>query len=502
MIRKVSSLIFLFVAFSGSAYAINFDELLKPANPLETSNSVVNVQRQQKVTLTKNDLYNQYTIALDKFIQSNVKSSYSDFKILIENTTPLDYRYMTLAEKMAYLGFFDLAELSLSKITDNDLSYYLSEDIKRFYFPSVTLSKIDELYLAEMYSNILYNDQSEEVVEELIKSQNLLNKYDYANYIVALGYFKSNNFLEAEKHINTAISMNPKNINYKKLKSEILAETSKPKNVMKIVDDIKSQPMLTKTFTKKVKSIEEYALYKTKKNEFEKKYHLAYYFYLENELNKSMRTLQTAFNTKKNNNKNVYALLSRVYYDLKEYEKAEDNAVKACKIDKKNQIALTVLGDLALRDKNYKDAVKYFESASQNVRAAEAYQRLGKTKKAYEIYEKILKTRSDSYEAYYNMALLDKSREVTYLKKSIAINYDFKDGWIDLARCSIENNDFDEASRYLSVVKYIDESDFRYYYYQGLIYKNKGLTSDAIRSFQKSLKLNPSYTPAKEELSI
>ena len=115
MIRKVSSLIFLFVAFSGSAYAINFDELLKPANPLETSNSVVNVQRQQKVTLTKNDLYNQYTIALDKFIQSNVKSSYSDFKILIENTTPLDYRYMTLAEKMAYLGFFDLAELSLSK---------------------------------------------------------------------------------------------------------------------------------------------------------------------------------------------------------------------------------------------------------------------------------------------------------------------------------------------------------------------------------------------------
>ena len=329
-----------------------------------------------------------------------------------------------------------------------------------------------------------------------------MNKYDYANYIVALGLYKSNKFEAAEKYINAAISMNSKNINYKKLKTEILAETSKPKNVLKVVEEIKSQPIFTNSFSQKVRSIEEYALYKTKKNEFEKKYHLAYYFYLEKELNKSMRTLQTAFNTKKNNNKNVYALLSRVYYDLKEYEKAEDNALKACKIDKKNGIALTVLGDLALKNNNYKDAVKYFETASQSIKVAEAYQKMGKTKKAYEIYEKILRTQSDSYEAYYNMALLDKSREIAYLKKSIAVNYNFKDGWIDLARCFIEKNDFDNASKYLSVARYIDENDFRYYYYQGLVYKNKGLPADAKRCFRKSLKLNPNYTPAKEELNI
>ena len=263
MIRKVVNSLIVFLACTSSAYAINFDDLIKPANPLETPQQVENVSVPQKVTLTKNDLYNQYKIALDKFIHSNVKSSYSDFKILIENTTPKDFMYMSLAEKMADIGFFDLVELSLSKVDDKDLSYFLSEDITRFYFPAVMLSKADELYLAEMYSNIIYNDQSEEVVEELVKDQNLLNKYDYANYIVALGYYKSNNFKEAEKYINTAISMNSKNINYKKLKSEILAETAKPKSVLKLVDDIKSQLIFTKSFSQRIKSIEEYALYKT-----------------------------------------------------------------------------------------------------------------------------------------------------------------------------------------------------------------------------------------------
>ena len=100
------------------------------------------------------------------------------------------------------------------------------------------------------------------------------------------------------------------------------------------------------------------------------------------------------------------------------------------------------------------------------------------------------------------MALLDKSREFEYLKKSLAINPKFKEAWIDLARVEIDKNNFDNASNYLAIAKYIDENDFRYYYYQGLVYKNKGLPADAKRCFRKSLKLNPSYTPAKEELSI
>ncbi len=512
MLKKTVSLILIFLAWSATAYAVNINDLIKPVNPLETKfpvdRDIISVPK--KATLTKNDIHNQYAIALNKYIQSNVKSSYSDFEVLIESISPLDYVYLQMAEKMADLGFFNLSELSMSKLQDEDISYMLCEDVRNFYFPAVKLAPNDEVYFAELYSNIVYNDQSREVTSELLKNAALLQKYDYANYLAALGFLKSNNIIDAEKYINIAIVKNPKNLNYKKLKAEIIAQSDKPQNAIKVVEEIKKQNVLTAEFQRKVNSIEEYTLYKTKKNEFEKKYHLAYYFYYEDELNKSMRTLQTAFNTKKSNNKNVYALLARVYYDLKEFEKAEDNAQKSYKIDKSDVTALLVLGDLAFRKNDFETAVKYYKNASAHekksyipeIRLAAAYQKLGNNKDAVEIYSKILRNYSDCYEAYYNIALLDKSRELPYLKKSVAINSQFKDGWIDLARVAIGDNKLNLASNYLAVAKYIDENDFRYYYYQGLVYKNKGLAGDAKRSFRKSIMLNPDYTPAKEELSI
>ena len=123
-------------------------------------------------------------------------------------------------------------------------------------------------------------------------------------------------------------------------------------------------------------------------------------------------------------------------------------------------------------------------------------------KKAKDLYSKVLKVSSKSYEAYYQMALLEKDREVAYLKKTIAINPNFKDAWIDLAKLEIDKDSYEQALTYLGVAKYIDDSDYRYYYYLGLILKNKGLLAEADRNFEKSLKLNPDYQLAKEELKI
>ena len=100
------------------------------------------------------------------------------------------------------------------------------------------------------------------------------------------------------------------------------------------------------------------------------------------------------------------------------------------------------------------------------------------------------------------MALLEKDREETYLKKTVAINPDFKYGWIDLARLEIQKEDYDRALGYLAVAKYIDENDYRYFYYLGLVYKNKGLMTEANKNFEKSLEINPEYSLAKEELEI
>lgn len=509
--HKLASTIVITVCLSAPVLGEGFDAI-QPANPFVPQPIPVNTIAipLKKATLTHNSVHNQYVIAFDRFMQSNVKSAYMDFKVLIETMDENDYAYMKMAENMSDIGFFELADLAASKIEDKALSDFLICDINLYYGTSKRLKQDDEIYLGEIFSNIIYNDQSREATSELVKNTALMTNSDYANYLAALGYLKSNDFVEAGNYIDTAIKMNPQNLNYKKLKAEILSQGKKPQNALKMVDYIKAQNLYTADFSKKVKSLEQYVLYKSQKDYSEKMYHLGYYYYYENEYAKALRTLQSSLTTKKKHNKEVYAILSRVYYDMQEYEKAQDTAMKAYKLDSGNTTTLLVLGDLSFRNAAYKDALKYYKSAAStdktssicSVKVAQTYEQLGKEKKAIEIYERILKSYSDSFVAYYKIALKDKSKEIAYLKKAVAINMNYKDAWIDLGRVEIERGNYFEAKKYLGVANYIDENDFRYYYYQGLIAKNQGLKQDAQRYFKKSLLLNPDYIPTKEELSI
>lgn len=507
-----SGCILLFaILLTSPAFAEGFDGI-QPASPFAPKPMPANTIALpiKKATLTHNSTHNQYVIAFNRFMQSNVKSAYADFKILIETMENSDYAYMRMAENMANIGFFNLSDLAVSKIEDKKLSAYLEDDIKIYYSPSHKLKQDDEVYLGEVFSNITYNDQSREATSELVKNIDLMKNSDYANYIAALGYLKSNDFISARKYIDIAIEMNRQNLNYKKLQAEILSQGKKTKDAIKMVASIKSKKLYSISFIQKVNSLEQYVLYKTKKDYSEKMYHLGYYYYYEKEYVKALRTLQGALSTKKKHNKDVYALLSRVYIDTQDYEKAQDTALKAYKIDKNNSSALMVLGDLEYRVGNYKDALKYYKDAESNdkstfeysVKVAQAYEKLGKNNKATEIYERILKVYSDCYVAYYKVALADKSKELPYLKKAIAINPSYKEAWIDLGRYEIERKNYYQAKKYLGVANYIDEKDFRYYYYQGLIAKNQGMKQIAKSYFEKSLLLNPDYQPAKEELSI
>ena len=168
-----------------NVFAAGFEDI-KPADPFadnQPEQNEVQMNIPKKATLTKNDVHNHYAIALERFIQCNVKSSYMDFRILIQTIASNDYAYMLMADKMADLGFFSLSDLALSKISDEDISYVTADDIKRFYYPAVKLNPKDEIYLAEMFSNIIYNAQSKEATAELIKNEGLLKTSDYANYL-------------------------------------------------------------------------------------------------------------------------------------------------------------------------------------------------------------------------------------------------------------------------------------------------------------------------------
>lgn len=507
--KNIASILSILCLLTAYSYADTFDSL-SPVNPIAEQppqkNSIA--LSVKKATLTHNDIHNQYALALDRFMQSNVKSAYGDFKILIETISPNDYVYLKIAESMADIGFFNLSELALSKVNDKNISGFLADDIRLYYYPSDKLKPDDEMYLGEVFSNIIYNDQSKEATSELVKNTELLSRSDYANYIAALGYLKSNEFAEAAVYIDKAIKMNAQNINYKKLKAEILSQGKKPQNALKLVENIKSQKLYSTDFTNKVNSMEQYVLYKSKKNYSEKMYHLGYYYYYENEPAKAVRTLQSALSTKKKLNKDVYAILARVYFDTQDYEKALDAGIKSDKSGGDNPIALMVLGDINYRNKDYKSALKYYKKAecyNKNsyvplIGIAQTYEQMQNTKKAYEIYEKILKTYNNCCIAYYKMAQKDKTRDISLLKKSIEINVNFVDAWVDLAKISIERDNFSDAKQYLRVLNYIDDNDYRYYYYQGMLAKKQGLDGSAY--FKKSLIMNPDYQPAKEELKI
>ena len=149
-------LISLSLIISNSAFALDMKGI-SPVNPLEKTEAyqsrvIIPSFELKRATLTKNSIKNQYAIAMNKFTKSNVRSSYEDFRNLIDNVTPNDYAYMKLSQDMASIGFFNLSELAISKMKDDNLSSLLEQDIKKFYFPTENLSKKDQIYLAELYS--------------------------------------------------------------------------------------------------------------------------------------------------------------------------------------------------------------------------------------------------------------------------------------------------------------------------------------------------------------
>ena len=219
--------------------------------------------------------------AENRFIQGNIKASYDDFADLISKSSHDDYVFLIYAIKMAEYGFFDLSNELINKLDTNFFTQNYVEDIKKFYYPTAMVNAKDTIYLADAYASIVYNNLAIETTSELLNSTQA-NESDYKNYLIALGFYKSNNLPQALKYINNAIVENDINVNYKVLKAKILADHKKPKQAIKVVEQIKKTEFVTTDFQEKIRAIEEYVAYKTAKEDAVKDYHLSYYYHLQN----------------------------------------------------------------------------------------------------------------------------------------------------------------------------------------------------------------------------
>lgn len=442
----------------------------------------------------------KYASAENRFAQSNVKASYDDFNDLIQRASHDDYVFLVYGMKMAEYGFFDLSDDLIKKLDNNIFTESYVRDIKKFYYPSAMVSQKDLIYLADAYSNIVYNNMAIETTSELLNSTQA-GESDYKNYLISLGYYKSNNLPKALKYINNAIVENDTNVNYLSLKAKILADSNKPKQALKVLEKIKKTEFQTVDFQNRVRAVEEYILYKTAKADALKDYHLAYYYHLQEKSLLATKVLQSSVLQAKQYSPQIFSLLGKIYYDNDEMQKSEEFASRAYREDSENYLATKTLGDLSYDNRKYDEALKYYKKAKKltkdaepSVAIAKTYLALEKDKKSKKMYEKLLKKYGSNEELLVDSLQVFPQKADYYLPKVASIDISNNDIWLGLANQAIRDKNFNMAATYLNNSYYIDANNFKYYYYLSLVLRAKGDIELANQSLIRCSALNSDYS--------
>lgn len=472
----------------------NIQAVVQPIN-VKTEKTVANMDTVLKDSFVKS----KFSSAENRFLQGNVKASYDDFSELIKRTAHDDYVFLIYGIKMAEYGFFDLSDELIGKLDRNHFTAAYVNDMKRFYWPSTMTDLNDTIYLSDAYSNIVYNNMSLETTSELLNSIQAAQS-DYKNYLIALGCYKSNNLTKALKFVNNAIKENDRNVNYLCLKARILADSDKSSQALNIVEQIKREPFLTTDFQNKVLAIEEYVLYKNAKSKILKDYHLAYYYHLQNKSQLAVKVLQSAALSSKKYSNLIYSLLGRIYFENDELAKSEECAVKAYKEDKRNYLSVLTLADLSFEKRNFEDALMYYKKAGKltkssipQVGIAKSYLALQQADKSKKMYEKMLKKEKFNEELLVESLKIIPHRVDYYLPRAVSIDISNNDIWLGLANQAIKDGNYKMATTYLNNSYYIDENDFRYYYYLSLVLRAKGDIELANQSLLRCSNINADY---------
>lgn len=441
----------------------------------------------------------KYASADNRFMQGNVKASHDDFSDLISKAVHDDYVFLSYGMKMAEYGFFDLSEELINKLDNNLYTKNYVKDIRKFYYPTGMMNTKDIIYLADAYAGIVYNNLAIETTSELLNSVQA-NESDYKNYLIALGFYKSNNLAQALKYINNATTENDVNVNYQILKAKILADSDKPKQALKILEQIKKADFKTVDFQNRVRAAEEYVLYKVAKDEPLKDYHLSYYYHLQDKSLLATKVLQSAILQSKNYTGQIFGLLGKVYYDNDEPFKALEFSQRAYKEDSRNYLANLTLADIYYEDRKFEEALKYYKSAKKLTKSTEplvgiakSYLALEKDKKSKKLYTKLLKKYKDDEDLLIGALKIFPQKAYDYMPNIASLDISNNEIWLALANKAIKDGDYKMAETYLNNSYYIDENNFKYYYYLSQVLRAKGDLEKSNLSLIKCSTLNADY---------
>lgn len=446
----------------------------------------------------KNDsatILKQFFESMERFSQSNVTVAYKGFNSIIDDNSQNDFCYMFMAYKLTDIGFFSLADLAMNKVQDRQVWQKYIDSIKKSYFPEYKLDYEDEMFFANIYTSINYNNLTRESIADVMKRDKIIKRSDYANYLVANALYIDKDYTKSLIFINRAISIDSNNIYYLKLKARILYDQEKYDDALAVINSLDSRNILYSDSLNEINQIKYLILSKSEKNSLKARYYLAYYFYLNKDYPKALKEL--SFIIPKNKLPEASNLAGNIYFSNKEYDKSLENYEKTIKIDKRYAPSYKGIANLYVLKKDYANAQKYYLKAYKYDRNdADTLVDLSlicfvtkDVQGAKEYCDKAFSANPDFYKAYYLQAKIKPERAVLSLKKASESNPFYSNSWLDMADNALAERNINAAQSYVDSVRFLDENSYRYYYYAGLIAKMNSDNETASRNFSKSIDL-------------
>ena len=445
---------------------------------------------------TVNQLIEKFYHSEELYSQSNVSASYFDCRKILREMKPNDFYYMLLAYKLAGMGFFSLAQTAVSKVKDDEIWASHIESIKRNMLPAISLSVTEEIFMSELISNITYKNLTEESLSRLQKSDKVLYNSDYAFYVRALAYYTEKNYKKALTEIEKAISKNPDNINYMKCKSEILNASGEYKEALNTLKEIDKKNLIFIETVKSIEKVRYYILSQSEKNEIEKKYNLAYYFYLNKDYQRAIKELSGLVS--KGELKKSPQLLGKIYLITGKTEIAEKLYDKCILKNRKCAFAYKGQGDILLAKKEYEKAFEKYKTAYKYDKKdteiligliVSAIKTDKKTEK-FKYIVKLKKIAPQNFKTLYLYSKLAGDGEHHILKTSLKYNPFYPEGWLDLAQSSYNADKISEAENYVNTVAFLAKNNPRYFYYKSLINASNNKISAALDDIKQAKKLS------------
>lgn len=442
-----------------------------------------------------------------RFNQGNVSVAYNDYlKIITEMDS--DIALLMFSKSMYEIGFFTLGDVAISKIKNQSYFALQIENLKKSYKDTFTLDKQEEIYLAKAYASIYFDNTPEETAFDLSKKTGLMEKSDYANYVMAQALLESRQYQQALMFIENAIAKNPKNPAYLTYKINIMDKSGKHKEALKLLEKYENSDIITPEFKIKILVQKEDILANLSANENEKKFHQININYINGNYYKVINECQNILNFNKNNYK-ILTLQGKSLLNVGKTDLAKKVFLQSFNINKGYSETLLGLGDISYIEGDFKKSAEYYKKALKGdknntvimTKLFIVYKNIPSSEKTLANLEKQLKAIKTNffYENYIAAASMLKNNQTLrkeYLLKSLNGNLMFENARNEYLAYLNENKKQKGLQNFLYIVSFVNNFDYTYYYYRSIVENILGNRDIALNNVKHCVSLNPDFEPA------